>query len=263
MEEKLQKETVLITGASSGIGEATAYQLAKNGKNLILIARRYEKLKEVKEKCEKIGGNKCLIFRIDLSNLRQIDQLIDFIEEKNIEIDVLINNAGFGHIGPFIEMDYIKVEKLFKVNVLALMYLTQNIALRMLNKKSGKIINIASLAGEVATSDFAVYAATKAAIIAFTNALRLELENQGIQVSLINFGPVKSPFFNKVSGPRKEISKNSFFAIETEKAASYVVKSVQKDIREINRPILLNLGAKLYNIAPAIIDKILLTYFKQ
>lgn len=261
MGEKSKETTVLITGASSGIGEETAYQLAKNGKNLILIARRLEKLEEVKQKCEEIGSKKCLIFPIDLTKTNQIDQLLYSIEEKNIVIDVLINNAGFGHLGPFVEMDYAKVEKLFKVNVLSLMYLTQKIALRMLDQKSGKIINLASLAGEVATKDFAVYAATKAAIIAFSNSLRLELKNQGIGVSLINFGPVKSPFFDQIEGPRKEKSKNSFFALETEKAASYVVKAVQKDIREINRPMLLNLGAKLYNLLPSLVDKILLAYF--
>ena len=261
MGEKSKETAVLITGASSGIGEETAYQLAESGKNLILIARRLEKLEQVKQRCEEIGSKKCLVFPIDLTKTSQIDQVLDYIEKKNIVIDVLINNAGFGHLGPFLEMDYAKIENLFKVNVLSLMYLTQKIALRMLDQKSGKIINLASLAGKVSRKDFAVYAATKAAVIAFSNSLRLELKNQGIHVCLINFGPVKSPFFDQIEGPGIEKSKNSFFALETEKAAGYVVKAVQKNIREINRPILLNLGAKLYNLLPTLVDKILLVYF--
>ncbi|MDN6195781.1 MAG: SDR family NAD(P)-dependent oxidoreductase, partial [Atopostipes suicloacalis] len=241
----------------------TAYQLAKKNKNLILTARRVEKLKKIKDKCEKIGIGKIYVFPMDLSSVTQIDQLDRFIANNNIQIEVLINNAGFGYAGSFVKMSDKKIEELFRVNVLGLMYLTQRIAISMLDYGKGQIINLASLAGKVATADFAVYAATKAAVIAFSNALRLELKKHGINITLINFGPVDSPFFNKITGHRRKQSLNSPFILKTEAAAKQVVRAVGKNIREINRPLLLAFGAKLYSIAPALVDQVLLSYFRE
>src|SRR5699024_4670966 len=109
----------------------------------------------------------------DIGELESIDSLLCFLENKNIQIDVLINNAGFGHDQPFLEMDMQRMIDLFKVNVLGLMFLTQKIALMMVDHKKGQIINIASLAGKVSTPNYAIYDATKAAVISFSNALRM------------------------------------------------------------------------------------------
>jgi Short-chain dehydrogenases of various substrate specificities len=109
---------------------------------------------------------------------------MDFLNIENIQVDVLINNAGFGHDEPFLETDFDLVLDLFKVNVLGLMYLTQKIAMNMLDQPKGQIINIASLAGKVSTPNYATYGATKGAVISFSNALRMELKAVNIQVPL-------------------------------------------------------------------------------
>lgn len=262
MVKDVKEKTILITGASSGIGKETAYQLAKNDANLILAARRIKKLKVVQAKCEEMGSGKISICPIDLSNIHTIDYLENFIDRKNIQINFLINAAGIGHAGSFIEMDYEKIEKMLKVNLLGLMYLTQRIALQMVNQNKGQIINLASLAGKVPRANQAVYAASKAALIAFSNSLRLELSQSEIDVTVINFGPVDSPFFDKIAGLEKEKSLNSFFTLETEEAARIVVKSIGRKKKEVNRPILLNIGSKLYTIFPTLVDKILLKYFQ-
>ncbi len=256
-----EKQTILITGASSGIGEETAYKLAKTGACLILCARNVEKLNKVKATCEIYGAHQVIVFPLDLTQSEMIDQLICFLEEAEIHVDVLINNAGFGYAGAFSAMDFQTVNNLFEVNVLSLMYLTQQIALRMLDQKQGQIINMASLAGKVATPDYAIYAATKAAVISFSNALWMELKPFNIQVTVVNFGPVATPFFDQIEGDRKDKALNSFFTLTTQEAAKTLVKAVGKNKREINRPRLLNIGAVLYKIVPSLSHQILLKYF--
>ena len=141
--DDLENKTFLITGASSGIGCAIAYELASKGANLIISARRIEQLKRVAEKSKQLGAGKIYIFPLDLSNPEQIDRLELFIERNELRIDGLINSAGFGYSGHFVKMDFLEVEKMFRVNVLGLMYLTQRIAIKMIYQGSGEIINLA------------------------------------------------------------------------------------------------------------------------
>lgn len=261
MSQDLRNKTILITGASSGIGQETAYKLAMQGANLILTARRVDRLEAVKQQCERIGSGKIVIFPMDLAQVDQIDRLLDFMKKKEMTVDVLINNAGFGHAGPFVEMDIQKVRALFQVNVLGLMYLTQKIAIQMLDQGYGQVINQASLAGKVATANHAVYAATKAAVISFSNALRVELKKFNIDVTVVNFGPVATPFFDHIGGSRKEKTLNSFFTLTTSQAAKILADAVGSRKREINRPRLLSMGAKIAQITPALVDSIVLKYY--
>lgn len=258
----LHNKTILITGASSGIGAQTACDLAERGANLILVARRLNRLESLKIKCKQLGAGKVWVFPLDIANAIHIDRLNDFIMENGLSIYALINNAGFGYGGPFAKMDFNKVEELFQVNVLGLMYLTQKIAIYMLDQGYGHIINVASLAGKVPTADYAIYAATKAAVIAFSDSLRMELQDQGIAVTVVNFGPVDTPFFDQMTSARKEKALQSFYTLEVEEAAKIIAQVVGKNKREINRPFMLNVGAKIYQLAPRLIETILLKYFE-
>lgn len=259
--DNLLDKTFLITGASSGIGSAIAYELAARGANLIISARRTEKLKLVAEKSKQLGAGKVYLFPLDLSILDQIDRLELFIENNELTIDGLINSAGFGYSGNFVQMDFAQVEKMFQVNVLGLMYLTQRIAIKMIDQGFGEIINLASLAGKVATADYAIYAATKSAIISFSHALRLELKDSGVHLTVVNFGPVNTPFFDQIEKQRREKSLNSYFTLEVEKAAKIVVNSLGKNKREVNRPFILSMGALVYQLAPQFTEKIIVNYF--
>ena len=186
---QLNRPTVLITGASSGIGKKAAYEQAIKGSNLVLVARRKDKLEEVKAICEQLGSNSVLIHSLDISEAESIDQFISYLKQENVKIDVLINNAGFGYSESFFALDFKIVSNIFQVNMIGLMYLTQQIAINMLDNGSGQIINVASLAGKVSTPKYTAYGATKGALISFSNALRLELKEYNIQVTVVNFGP--------------------------------------------------------------------------
>lgn len=258
----LQNKTILITGASSGIGAQTACELAERGANLILSARRLSYLESLKVKCEQLGAGDVWVFPIDIANSLHIDRLVHFITQENLTVDVLINNAGFGYGGAFVEMNFEQVEELFRVNVLGLMYLTQKIAIQMLDQGHGHIINIASLAGKVPTADYAIYASTKAAVVAFSHSLRMELRNHGIAVTVVNFGPVATPFFDQVTGARTEKTLQAFYTLDKKEAAETIVRTIGKNKREINRPIILNIGAKIYQLVPTLSEKILMKYFE-
>lgn len=263
MAKTLSNRTVLITGASSGIGEHTAYEAAKKGAHLILCARRTDRLNQVKETCEQLGASNVIAYTLDIVDPDEIDHLINLLRDEKVVVNVLINNAGVGHSQPFVEMDFKQVEKLFNVNALGLMYLTQQIAIQMLDNDGGQIINVASLAGKVSTPGYAVYGATKGAIISFSNALRMELKPFGIQVTTVNFGPVDTPFFDNINQERKEKSANRPFTLTVDEAATIVADTIGTRKREVNRPILLNIGTKVYQLFPAIGDYILTEYFKN
>lgn len=263
MTKNIKGKTILITGASSGIGEETAYQLAKKGAHLILAARRVHELEMIQKRCKKMGNGRINIFPMDLSNINDIDRLERVLTNKNIQIDILINSAGIGYAGSFVQMTDQRIEKILKVNLLGLIYLTKRLALKMIDQEKGQIINLASLAGKVARANHAIYAASKSAVIAFSNSLRLELKSLGIRVTVINFGPVNSPFFDKIEGPEKEKSLNSIFTLETEEAAKIVINTISKNKREVNRPFSLAVASKLYNLFPSLGDHILLKYFNQ
>lgn len=257
----LDKKTVFITGASSGIGEQTAYEAAKKGYNLILCARRLNKLEEVKRNCERLGSDVVIAYSLDITEAESIDEFIQFIKNKEIVIDVLVNNAGFGYSESILSLDFKVVANIFQVNVIGLMYLTQQIATLMLDQEEGQIINVASLAGKVSTPKYSVYAATKGAVISFSNALRLELKPLNIQVTTVNFGPVDTPFFDRIERSPTRIVKNSPFSITASQAGKIIVKTIGTNKREVNRPLSLALGAKVYQMFPILGDYILLKDF--
>lgn len=263
MSKKIDGQTILITGASSGIGKETALELAEKGANLILCARREGRLTEIKKMCESLGARRVTVYPLDIGNPDDIDQLIEYLQLQKIQIDLLINNAGFGHSEPFVEVSFEKVIDLFKVNVLGLMYLTQKIALLMLDNEKGQIINIASLAGKVSTPNYAIYGATKGAVVNFSNALRMELKPKNIQVTVVNFGPVDTPFFDQIEGSRKDKGRNSPFTLTATEAGKIVADAVGTRKREINRPILLGIGTKFYQLVPSLGDYILLKYYNE
>lgn len=259
----LSDKTILITGASSGIGEYTAYEAAQRGAHLILCARRTDRLQEVQTRCERLGASSVLFGRLDIADADSIDDLVAALLEDQIIVDVLINNAGIGHSEPFFEMAFDDITNLFQVNVFGLMYLTQQLAIPMLDNFGGQIINIASLAGKVSTPNYSIYGATKGALISFSNALRLELKPFNIQVTTVNYGPVDTPFFDHIDNVRKEKSVNSPFSLKVTDAAKVVANTIGKNKREINRPHILGFGAKVYQLFPSLGDYLLTQFFKE
>lgn len=190
-------KTALITGASSGIGLEFAKIFAENKYNLVLIARNLEKLQQVKSDLESEHGVQILLLAKNLSLKNSPREIFAELQSKNIEIEVLINNAGFGEYGKFAEIDLQKQLDMLDLNISALTALTHLFLPAMLLRKNGKILNVASTAAFQPGPFFAVYYASKAYVLSFSEALRNELAAFGITVTALCPGPTKTDFFKK------------------------------------------------------------------
>ncbi len=187
-------KTVLITGASSGIGKETAYVYAENNYNLVLVARRKENLEAIKSEIEENNKVKVNIFDIDLARTNSAEELYKKVNDANLKIDVLINNAGFGIDGYFKDMDINRIENMLILNIITLTKLTRLFVNDMLKNKSGHIINIASMAAYQGIPKFASYSASKSYVLNFTEAIAHELKSHNIKVTVINPGATQSEF---------------------------------------------------------------------
>ena len=197
--EIYKDKTILITGASSGIGEAFALQLNQIGARLILTARSKNKLEELASKM-----NNAIVIDGDLSDKSFPDHLYNEIISRKIEVDILINNAGFGFSGLFLESDKKNYEEMLNLNIYSLTALTHLFLKDMVVRNSGGIINVSSLASFQPIPFFAVYAATKSYVTSFTTAIHEEYSNKGINILGVCPGYTKTNF-NK----RAQISSQS------------------------------------------------------
>jgi len=199
---RLLGKTVLITGASSGIGAATAVLFAKGGANLILLARRIDALKAVSEACAEARkeagvqqGGKIATLQLDVSNKEHVASLWDKVPQDLRDVDILVNNAGYvlgvEHVGGISTDD---IEGMFTTNVFGLIAMTQLLVKDFKAKNSGHVINIGSIAGREPYAGGSIYTATKHAVNAFTGSLLRELVNTPIRVTEIQPGMVETEF---------------------------------------------------------------------
>lgn len=175
--------TALITGASSGIGLELARIFAANGNDVVLVARREDKLKELAHELAGQHGVTAHVFAGDLSDANTPARLFEFTETEHLEIEYLANNAGFGSNGPFIEQDLAREMAMIQVNIAALAELTWRYARKMKARGRGRILNIASTAGFQPGPGMSVYFATKAFVIPFSEAVNHELRGTGVTVT--------------------------------------------------------------------------------
>ena len=192
---KINQCNALITGASSGIGREFARQLAGRARSLILVARREDRLSEVRDKLAQQRPSLTVHIRsTDLANLSEVEELTTWLKQENIHVDLLINNAGLGDSGPFAASDLRRNEQMMLVNMVALTSLTRRLLPQMIARKRGGILNVSSSAGFLPIPEFAVYAATKAYVTSFSEALRAELHKTGVSVCALCPGPVHTEF---------------------------------------------------------------------
>src|SRR6266705_802198 len=192
---KLDGCNALITGASAGIGREFARQLASRARSLILIARREQKLNELRDELNQQYPNIAISFRrTDLANLTELNELLEWLDHERIDVDLLINNAGMGDSGAFATSNPIRNEQMTLVNIVALTTLTRHLLPRMIARGRGGILNVSSSAGFLPIPDFAVYAATKAYVTSLSEALRAELRGTGVSVCALCPGPVHTQF---------------------------------------------------------------------
>lgn len=188
------KNTALITGASSGIGKELAIIHAKKGGNLVLVARREDKLKSLKQELESAYNIKVKLIAKDLSDLTTPQEIYDEILQKGIEIEILINNAGFGALGKFHELDLNRQIAMINLNVTSLTALTRLFLPDFVKRNSGKVLNTSSTASFMPGPLQAVYFATKAYVTFFSNALSEELRDTNVTVTNLMPGATESEF---------------------------------------------------------------------
>jgi len=223
-------KTALITGASGGIGMELAKIHAKNGDNLILVARNGEKLNELAGELK--DKYKILIDVIvsDLSKNNAAKEVYLAVKQKNTEIDYLVNNAGFGDFSFLHESNWEKQEMMIDLNIKSLTHLTNLFLTDFVKRKSGKIMNIASIAAFLPCPMMAVYAATKHYVLAFSEAIANEVADKGVTVTALCPGATKSGFQDAAEMNESGFMTNVKFAT-AESVAQYGYKSMMNGKR--------------------------------
>ncbi|MBE3066121.1 MAG: SDR family oxidoreductase, partial [Chloroflexi bacterium] len=173
MKDPTNGKVVIITGASSGIGAAVARRLAHDGMRLTLAARRLDRLEQVAAEVEALGGE-ALVVQTDVRNRDELQRMVQTTLDRWGHIDVLLNNAGLGHDKPLIRIKPEKIRDEIHINLIAVIECAQVVLPVMLHQKSGHIINVASMAGLIATPGSTIYSATKFGVNGFSDALRRE-----------------------------------------------------------------------------------------
>ena len=252
-------KTALITGATSGIGLELAKIFAKDGVNLLLVARNEQKLSEIKQEFEQNYKIKIDFLPLDLSILENIKKIDNYVNDNDLQIDFLINNAGFGDFGIFIERDFEKYKEMIALNINALTELTHIFVKKMVAKNSGKILNVSSIAGLQPVPNMAVYGATKAFVLSFSEALNYELRKTNVSVTALLPGPTDTNFFNRADGEKSRMTDMSMSA---EKVARIGYKAMHKGKRKVIAGFMnkmMGLGAKILpvnNLSLKIVEKI-------
>ena len=195
--KKLEGKITLITGATSGIGEACAIELAKEGAKIILTGRRSNLLEKLEEKIKSEIGVDVLSIKLNVKSSVEVEQTFIALPEEWKNIDILVNNAGLAKgMNKLFEDDIENWEEMIDTNVKGLLYVTRAIVPSMVERESGHVINIGSTAGHEAYPKGHVYCATKHAVAAITKGLRMDLVDKNIRVSTVDPGAVETNFSN-------------------------------------------------------------------
>jgi short-subunit dehydrogenase len=216
-------KTALITGASSGIGETFADALARQGIDLILVARSKDKLEQIAARLAKTYGRRVEVIAADLGQPQPGAALAKKVAALGMGVDLLINNAGFGLAGNFHKNDVARHNQMIALNVSAVVDLAQTFLPAMVERGAGAIINVASLAGFQPTPYMTVYGATKAFVLSFSEGLWAEYRDKGIRVLAVCPGPVDTAFFEatgKGESLRKTVPPGTMLTAEQVVAAS-------------------------------------------
>src|SRR2546423_7318377 len=199
---KIDGCNALITGASAGIGREFARHLASRARTLVLVARREQRLNDLRDELRNRNAQLNVHARVvDLCDKSQIDEFVRWLAQNKIDIDFLINNAGLGDYGSFATSPPERDDEMLQVNIVALTTMTRALLPQMVSRKRGAILNVSSSAGFLPIPGMNVYAATKAYVNSFSEALRAELRNTGVCVTALCPGPVHTEFGDAAKRP--------------------------------------------------------------
>lgn len=225
--KNLEGKLAVITGASGGLGTGFAEALANRKCNLVLVARSQDKLTYLQQKLSQNTGVTVNVVPIDLAGKEAPLQLYRFVKERSVPVDFLVNNAGLGLVGPFLETGWEEDEAMLDLNVRALHHLTKFFLWDMVDQGYGRILNVASIAGFQPMPYFAAYAATKAHVLSLSEALNIELAKTNVRVSALCPGPARTAFWKKAGSRENRIL--DLMMMENRKVVEYGVELMLSD----------------------------------
>ncbi|WP_138416822.1 SDR family NAD(P)-dependent oxidoreductase [Aquibacillus sediminis] len=259
----VKNKNIIITGASGGIGEEIARQIAKNGGNVVLIARSENKLQQLQTELIQAYAITCHYYVVDLTNADAWSEVLQRVVTEINPVHAMINNAGVGIFDLVEESRWQDIERMFQLNVSALIQGVYHLLPSMLEQQFGHIINIGSQAGKIATPKSAVYGATKHAVIGFTNGLRMEVADKGIYVTAVNLGPVATDFFQTADPSGNYQRSVQRYMLDPDYVANSIVRSLFTKKREINLPRWMDIGSRIYQVFPGIMERLLKNQFTK
>lgn len=251
---KFKNKVIVITGASSGIGEASAIEFAKNGANIVLVGRKKSKLIDVEKKLSKYKIS-TLCCECDVSQKTQVKELSNQVLDKFDRIDILVNNAGFAIYGPVSDQSIEEIESQMHTNYFGMIYCTKNFLPKMLEQNSGHIINVASVAASFGLPGIAPYCASKFAMLGFSEGLRHELKGTNVKVTVVSPIMVRTNFFDHTSF--SSMPKYSPASLSAKTVAKAVLRAANSSRLEIIVPSVVRGAVWAKHTFPFIINPII------
>jgi short-subunit dehydrogenase len=258
---RLRDKTVIVTGASSGIGRETAIAFARADANLVLASRNEGALIKLAAELAPLG-RRVAVIPTDVTQRAAVDAMAQWVAEELGSIDILVNNAGLGLNALLAEGSMTNIRRLFEVNVFGALHCIQAVVPYMKKQGSGQIINVSSVAGKIATPRNGAYAATKFALIAISDALRLELADCGITVTTVYPGVTDTPFGENVL---KEVETPPVPAVvrgvPARRVADAIVRAARRQKREVFITVTDRMAVGLKNVSPCVVDWGMRTFY--
>ncbi len=245
--------TALITGASAGIGREFARQLAPRASVLVLVARRVHCLEQIRDELTLQNPDLNVHVRAaDLSKQDEVSSLADWLEGEAFAIDLLINNAGLGDRGAFVTSKPQRTMDMLAVNIAALTLLTRRLLPAMVARRHGAVLNVSSSASFLPMRDFATYAATKAYVTSFSEALRMELRQAGVSVTALCPGPVHTEFDTVAFRPDEPEHRAApeFTYVSSQEVVRVALDAVERDRATVIPGLIMKLGMSLVRLTP-------------
>lgn len=250
----LQDKTVLITGASSGIGRACAFEYHRAGSRVVATARSSDKLEAL---AEELGGHRILPLTMDVTDAGQRDAALRKSRERFGSIDVLVNNAGWASFASVARLPVAHLDHMLALNFAGPVALIQAVLPEMLGRGSGQIVNVASVVGYQVIPNMTVYSATKAALIALSTGLRMELRKTGVDVLMIAPGSTRTAFFDSAESVDVKAVRFARTQYSPQRVARAIVRSSRRRREEVTLTIEGKLITLIRRLSPRLADAIM------
>jgi short-subunit dehydrogenase len=250
---ELKGAAVIITGASAGIGRETAIEFARRGANVVLAARREDRLNDVAARCRDLGVD-AIAVPTDVARIDDLDRLVRAALDRFGRIDVLVNNAGFGFSGTIEETAEADMRELMDVNYMSAFNLTRAVLPHMRQQRRGHIVNVSSVVGKIAFPFHGAYSATKFAMSAMTEALRGELDSSGVTCTAVLPASTRTEFFDVQRTNDGHVSAPTGPQQDPDVVARAIVRSVNHPTPEVNMVRMFRLAYGFNGFFPALRD---------